>query len=369
MCLGNPLPPTSTIQHATREPGQQHESRDAGKLYAGTAYRVLPPGGNVPVVLHPSPIVGQSPRQQQDKRKDQSLQFPQHLEAGQPGLPADSSIEPYAGTAHRALAPGGLVPINHSFLANYQPLRPLPEYEAVPLCHMEYRDTGHGWKWEEDIMRPSPLLEVTLELHTTSYLGLDLPLPRFLQGRSSSRPVTASGVADTGAQMDICSPALVQQLGIDTSSLFPVKARVFAASRGASIDIIGGIIVKMSAPGRQTALSTVRLMYAASNISSTYLSLSTLTDLRVVDEAFPRIKDKIAVVASTSTAQCASLPPCTNSGVLVPGEQQCYCTALTLPPTSKPSLPCLATEENLPKLKQYIMDRYASSTFNVCEHP
>ena len=379
VCLGNPLPPTSTIQHGTREPGQQHESRDAGKPYAGTAYRALPPGGNVPVVLHPSPIVGQSPRQQQDERKDQSLQFSQHPEAGRPGLPADSSIEHYAGTAHRALAPGGLVPINHSFLANHQPLRPLPEYEslaaavtrmsgAVPLCHMEYRDTGHGWKWEEDIMRPSPLLEVTLELHTTSYLGLDLPLPRFLQGRSSSRPVTASGVADTGAQMDICSPALAQQLGIDTSSLFPVKARVFAASRGASIDIIGGIIVKMSAPGRQTALSTVRLIYVASNVSRTYLSLSTLTDLGVVDEAFPRIGDKIAEVASTSTAQGASLPPCTNSGVPVPGEQQCSCTARTLPPTSKPSLPCPATEENLPKLKQYIMDRYASSTFNVCEH-
>ena len=100
-------------------------------------------------------------------------------------------------------------------------------------------------------MRPSPLLEVTLELHAASYLGLDLPPPRFLQGRSSPRLVTASGVADTGAQMDICSPALAQQLGIDTSSLFPVKARVFAVSWGASIDIIGGIIVKMSAPRRE----------------------------------------------------------------------------------------------------------------------
>ena len=119
---------------------------------------------------------------------------------------------------------------------------------------------GHGWRWVEDNMRPSPLLEVTLELHAASYLGLDLPPPRFLQGCSSC-PVITSGVADTGAQMDICSPALAQQLGIDTSSLFPVKARVFAASRGASIDIIGGIIVKMSAPGReQTTLSMVRLM-------------------------------------------------------------------------------------------------------------
>jgi hypothetical protein len=231
---------------------------------------------------------------------------------------------------------------------------------------MEYRDTGHGWRWVEDSMRPSPLLEVTLELHAASYLAMDLPPPRFLQGRSSC-PVITSGVADTGAQMDICSPALAQQLGIDTSSLFPVKARVFAASRGASIDIIGGIIVKMSAPGRRNALSTVRLMYVASNVSRTYLSLSTLTDLGVVDEAFPRIGD-IAEVASTSTVQGASLPPCTNSGIPVPGEQQCFCTARTLPPTSKPSLPCPATEENLPKLKQYIIDRYASSTFNICKH-
>ena len=92
---------------------------------------------------------------------------------------------------------------------------------------------------------------------------------------------------------------------------------MFAAFQGASIDIISGIIVKMSAPGReQTALSPVRLMYVASNVSRTYMSLSTLTALGVVGETFPRIGDKIAEVASTSTVQGAS-------GVPVPGEQQC----------------------------------------------
>ena len=30
--------------------------------------------------------------------------------------------------------------------------------------------------------------------------------------------------------------------------------------------------------------------------------------------------------------------------------------------------PCSATEDNLPNLKQYLLDRYASSTFNICEH-
>ena len=31
-------------------------------------------------------------------------------------------------------------------------------------------------------------------------------------------------------------------------------------------------------------------------------------------------------------------------------------------------MPCPPTQENVPKLRQYLLDRYAASTFDVCEH-
>jgi hypothetical protein len=39
-----------------------------------------------------------------------------------------------------------------------------------------------------------------------------------------------------------------------------------------------------------------------------------------------------------------------------------------LPPTEKALLPCDPTIENLSILKQFILDRFSSSAFNVCEH-
>ena len=59
---------------------------------------------------------------------------------------------------------------------------------------------------------------------------------------------------------------------------------------------------------------------------------------------------------------------CSNSGVLEPDDEKCSCPKRTLPPTDKPVLPCAPTKENLPILKKYILDRYASSAFNTCQH-
>ena len=49
-------------------------------------------------------------------------------------------------------------------------------------------------------------------------------------------------------------------------------------------------------------------------------------------------------------------------------DQPCSCPRRSLPPTDKPTLPCDPTVENLATLKQYILDRFSSSAFNVCEH-
>ena len=65
--------------------------------------------------------------------------------------------------------------------------------------------------------------------------------------------------------------------------------------------------------------------------------------------------------------QAAMAAPCSNSGVCRPGDPSCGCPARSLPPTDQPRLPCAPTEANLPALKQYILDRYSSSTFNTCE--
>ena len=48
--------------------------------------------------------------------------------------------------------------------------------------------------------------------------------------------------------------------------------------------------------------------------------------------------------------------------------QVCQCPRQTKPSPLPMSLPFPATEVNWEKLQQYLLDYYASSTFNTCEH-
>ena len=238
----------------------------------------------------------------------------------------------------------------------------------LPLCHMEYKEgPGGGWNWQESAPLPSPLLPVCLSVHVPSYSLLGLPLPKLVVGRGP-RAVDEQGVADTGAQMDLISAVTARALGLDTATLLEVRARVFGASRGAEIQLLGGVLLEVRPPGstQREGPTTVRLFYVASNVSRTYLSLSTLKTLGVVNVDFPKFRLPYSVAASEQRK--AEVPSCTNTGVVTPGQPACSCPRRTLPPDSPAKLPCPATEANLPQLKQFLLDRYASSSFNVCEH-
>ena len=336
-----------------------------------------------------------------------------------------------------------------------------------PLCHIEYVECEDGtWAFKESGPVASPQLPVSLSLHLSSYKSLKLPPPAT---RSSGDTVPAVGLAvtDTGAQMDVVSVASIESMGLDTSSLVPVRARVFGPSRGAEIKMKGGILLKVENPDG-TGPSTVRLFYVAENVSRTYLSLATLKALGIVEPDFPRFGNRWpapspsgtshsrmtvtqgafqslgqpgdygsnncqrnlvhASVAGTSHQQLEAVddsqllaePPsglahlcttvtqgtfqslgkpggphsntfanspvihsaagtlskqeskstkCSNSGVVLPGKDAgCSCPKRQLPPSAPALMPCSPSEENLPQLRQYLLDRYAASTFNVCEH-
>ena len=104
-------------------------------------------------------------------------------------------------------------------------------------------------------------------------------------------------------------------------------------------------------------------------------------DLGVISKNFPQVGEfsdpaTAAPIRSTDdlvldcAAHCAaySLPKCSNSGVVGKGEVPCSCPTRALPPTTPPSLPCDPTEDNLPHLKQYILERFKYSAFNCCTH-
>ena len=83
--------------------------------------------------------------------------------------------------------------------------------------------------------------------------------------------------------------------------------------------------------------------YIADNIPDTYISLSTMRDLRMIPKDSP-------------TPQCAAAPT------------SCQCPQRELPPPRPDRLPFEPTAENIPRMKEWLLQRYASSTFNQCTH-
>ena len=129
----------------------------------------------------------------------------------------------------------------------------------------------------------------------------------------------------------------------------------------------------------------VRLFYVAGNVSHNYLSCSCLQALSVFSQDFPRIGAapsgalgpflpgtnalrtahrpyRINAAAYASPQLNTKTPrttlSCSNSGVFLPGESPCECPIRTLGPQTKVSLPFPATKENIPKLRESLLDRY-----------
>ena len=84
-----------------------------------------------------------------------------------------------------------------------------------------------------------------------------------------------------------------------------------------------------------------------------------MVDLGVITNEFPQIgtEEHLEVNGNSTTLQHSVTTPKT-----------CSCLTRTLPPGRPTTLPFECTQENVPKMKQWLVDRYASSTFNRCPH-
>ena len=106
------------------------------------------------------------------------------------------------------------------------------------------------------------------------------------------------------------------------------------------------------------------------HVTVSFLSFPACIDLGLLPNTFPEVGSCDKPAAATASSVTSSSPnKCSNSGVPLSSSQStCSCPRRAAPPTTPPILPCAPTPENVPVLKQYILDRYSSSAFNCCEH-
>ena len=225
--------------------------------------------------------------------------------------------------------------------------------QVIPMCHMEH-DPSLGWR--ETPPMNIPTLQIRLKLHLGTYAAMNLPPP---DTRSRVVNTKTTGVADTGAQMNILPVKELSRLRISAESLLPVNAAVSGATEGSRLNILGAVFLSVRGMSHNSK-ETLQLFYVADNVVTIYLSLSTLKGLGVVPLDFPRI-------ATVDTVAAVGVKKCSNDGIVTDGQTRCSCPSRTLAPDFPTTIPYPPTKENIPKLKAWILDRYGSSAFNNCE--
>ena len=242
---------------------------------------------------------------------------------------------------------------------------------TLPLPH-HVHDKVRGW--HQTRPRTSPTIPAQFSLDKRSYAELGLNLPRHRQsahhpGKSAEKP----SICDTGAQLTVVPYSLLENMKIRPETMFQVQTTINGASN-VPIMVEGGILVKITAYNPKTGLAkhSRQLAYVSKHVTVPYLSLSACIDLAMVPASFPEVgsadNNDNPFPAQVQAVINQNPQKCSNTGVPRNSDTPCQCPTRSLPPTSDPQLPCAPTEENLPKLKQYILDRYRSSAFNCCEH-
>ena len=146
------------------------------------------------------------------------------------------------------------------------------------------------------------------------------------------------------------------------------------------------------------------MVYFSPKATKLYLSLATCTDLGLIGSQFslgipphPVVKQPIQPASQVHDSHHQPLPAPTPSpgvtrghpGTGLSAQQQttrppppstlggspnphkgrpCSCPQRAPPPEMLTSLPFPGTEENRHRLERYLLDHYAASSFNVCEH-
>jgi len=215
-------------------------------------------------------------------------------------------------------------------------------------------DGTYGWMVAES--KPQPTIKLRIHTNKSDYGHMNIP---YRHVKSSS--VTA--ITDTGAQSSLMGMKTFKKCGFREIDLVPVKRKMCAANNE-GIQIKGAVFARLSGTNNLgQRIETAEMIYITDSTDLFYLSLRAMENLQIIDKNFPTINAMTdAPVTPTSTpARTDDAPPKTAEG-------QCKCERRQQPPPRPANLPFTPNEENTSKMRDWLLTRYASSTFNKCTH-
>ena len=183
--------------------------------------------------------------------------------------------------------------------------------------------------------------------------------------------VTVMAIADSGAMSNLWSLEQYLGCGFKKEDLKPASLDITAANRN-RMNIVGVFeaIIQGQSPDGETASSSSPI-YVSDSVNDFFLSFETMLDLGILGRAFPTIgaygREK------EQTEPKPIVPGCMirgiNAGCLEIDEtSKCSCPLRESVPPKPDKLPFEPTPENNDKMRDWLLDRFSSSTFNTCPH-
>ena len=179
----------------------------------------------------------------------------------------------------------------------------------------------------------------------------------------SKTPIAIRALADTGCQSCLAGTNLLRKMNLSTSNLIPVTTKMRSANND-SINLLGAILLNLSGSDSQgRTFSTNQMTYITNSTDTFFMSRNACTNLGIISETFPTIGEAFSVdidipKTPASSQQIASITHTKAS---------CGCPQRSAPPPL-PCAPVATTDSNRQHLEKFLLEYYASSTFNVCPH-
>jgi len=192
-------------------------------------------------------------------------------------------------------------------------------------------------KFERSLPRPSPVIDVEASVLT------DVHQKYGVKCNAIYPTVSIQAVTDTGCQTTTAGVGILKMLNMTKEDLIPTKHKIIGITEN-SLNIIGVLMLTLEHRGR----TAKQMVYISTRPCGLYLSETALIELGLIDENFPNYN--------------------TPNAATIKSPEQCHCFQRSEAPEKPDTIPYAPTKENVPKLKEWLLKRFASSGFNKCTH-
>ena len=216
--------------------------------------------------------------------------------------------------------------------------------KSIPLPNHIF-DGTRGWM--QAPVEPHPVVDLTVSIDQSDYDHLRLPCPKM-------RPMKCSVVVDSGCQSVLLGLKMFNQFGLKKSCLVPVKGQM-SAINGEGIDILGAVFLRLEGKDANNGaiVKTAVMAHVSRATDRFFISQQAMRELGIISHDFPKVQAPLMNAAAAVAEQKVA---------------PCGCPSHSKPPDRPTTLPFEPLEENVDKMKAWLLDRFASSTFNVCPH-